>query len=272
MDTIEHNKKAHNNVAKTYNIKHTEIYNEYEQNRLEELIKKIITYSWKKQPKVLDVWAGTWNLTNYFLKNNCFVTASDVSEKSLDFLKNRFNEFKNSLNTKIIDSENLPFEDNTFDITATYSVLHHIPDYLNTVNEMIRVTKPWGFIFIDHEANENKYNPDEILKEYNSLTKQTRFEHIIKLIETKELFTFDFIKTVFIKLFINKRYEREWDIHVWLDDKIEWNKIKLILEKNNCQIVEENNYLLYIPKISVREYLDYAKKCNDTKYLIIQKK
>lgn len=269
---IKHNKVAHDKMAKKYNLKHTEIYNEYEQNRLCELIKEIIKISWKNNTKVLDVWAWTWNVTNFFLQNNCNTTASDVSQKSLELLKERFIKYSDDLETKLILNENLPFKDNTFDIIATYSVLHHIPDYLITVKEMIRVTKSWWLIFIDHEANDNNYNPDKYLSEYNKIVKQTRFEHIKKLFKTWELFSFIFLKTIFIKLFINKRYEREWDIHVWKDDHIEWDKIKKIILDNSCEIIEEKDYLWYIPKISLENFQKYASKCNNTKYLIFRKK
>jgi len=269
---IKHNIKAHNKIASKYNIKHTEIYNDYEQNRLSKVIKNIITMYWKDDIRVLDVWSGTWNLTHFFLSNNCNVTSSDVSQKSLDILNDRLIKYKKNLNTKLIINKNLPFKDNSFDIIATYSVLHHIPDYLNTIKEMIRVCKPKWLIYIDHEANYNKYNPDKILSEYNLLVKQTFFEHIKKLFKTKELFTFAFIKTIFIKLFINKKYEREWDIHVRRDDYIEWEKIKKIISDNNCEIIDEKDYLLYIPKISIKQFKEYSEKCNNTKYLIFRKK
>lgn len=267
------NSLAHDKIAKKYNLKHTEIYNDYEQNRLSKLIKKILQSIWNNTNiKVLDVWSWTWNLTNFFLQNWCNVVASDVSNKSLDLLKQKFINYIEKLDTKLIENHNLPFIDNTFDIVVIYSVLHHIPDYLYTVKEMIRVAKKWSLIFIDHEANENRYNPDSILSEYNKVVEQTKLEHIKKLFKTWELFTFSFVKTIFIKLFINKKYEREWDIHVWSDDYIEWDKIKELLKVNNCEIIEEKDYLLYIPKISVDKFEEYATKCTNTKYLIFRKK
>lgn len=267
---IKHNEKIHDKLFKTYNLKHSEIYNKFEQKRLSEVVNNIVESTRKNEPKVLDVGAGTGNLSLKFLKLKCEVTASDVSKNSL-FLLRELSGNNNYLKLAIIKNKELPFKDNQFDIVCTYSVLHHIPDYEFTVQEMIRVTKPGGFIYIDHEANENKWKLDSYLKEYYRKTKQTKIEHLIKLIKTKELFTFDFIKTVFIKLLVNKRYQREGDIHVWHDDHIDWRKIFNLIKKNNCELFEKTDYLMYKPKGGMQLYNSFKNKCTDTKYVIVKK-
>ena len=270
FDNIKHNQTQHDKVALTYNSKHSEIYNIYEQNRLEKNLDFCIKYiDCNSIIKILDFGAGTGNLCRIFLEKGCSVTACDVSQKSLNVLKDKLHSY--NLNAVLYNGLKLPFDDNIFDITATYSVLHHIPDYISAVKEMIRVTKKGGLIYIDHEANNNKWNPPVKLKEYNSLTKQTAFEHIRKLYISKELFNFDFLKTVFIKFFINKKYQREGDIHVWKDDHIEWNKIKELIIEEKCEIFKEENYLMYKPKVGLEIYEKYSKLTNDTKLIVIKK-
>lgn len=44
--------------------------------------------------------------------------------------------------------EQLPFEDNTFDIVICYTVLEHVQDYKKAVSEMLRVLKPGGKIYV----------------------------------------------------------------------------------------------------------------------------
>lgn len=266
-DHIKHNTTAHDKIAGIYNIKHSEIYNDLEQNRLDAVVIDIIEKTGKKSIEVLDVGAGTGNLTKKFIKNNCIVTACDVSKESLALLQKELDS--ENLKTVLYDGKQLPFADGLFDVVATYSVLHHIPDYFFAIEEMIRVAKEGGLIYIDHEANENKWSPDEKLKEYYKLIKQTKIEHFRKLLKTKELFTFDFIKTIFIRLF-NSRYQREGDIHVWPNDHMEWEKIKEIL-KTSCEILEENDYLLCRTKKDQELYNKYSKTCTDTKYLIAKK-
>jgi ubiquinone/menaquinone biosynthesis C-methylase UbiE len=264
---IRSNRTAHDNVAESYNAKHFEIYNSFEQRRLAQLVDKLTRLLPQDKLYVLDFGAGTGNLTKLFLANNCSVVASDVSPKSLAALQREVTHA--SLKTVVLHGDSIPFADDTFDITATYSVLHHIPDYLAAVKEMVRVTKSGGLIFIEHEANENKWKPSEELQQYYALTKQTLPEHIVKLYRTGELFTFDFIKGVLIRLY-DKRYQREGDIHVWPDDHIEWQKIFDVCQ-NTCRLIEQRDYLLYKPKISVEEYEKFATTCSDMKYAILQK-
>lgn len=269
---FDRNKDIHDKVYKTYNLKHAEIYNDYEQSRLKDLIQETVDLVGKpaQEVKVLDVGAGTGNLARKYLDIGCEVTASDVSAKSLDLLE-KLSGSPQNLAKHVIEGDTLDFLDNTFDIVCTYSVLHHIPDYLKTVREMIRVVKPGGYVYIDHEANSFFYEPDEKLKEYKSETKQTTLEHILKLHRTRELYTFDFFKAAFIKSFINKRYQREGDIHVWKDDHIEWDKISAIVKESGAKIFREVDYLMYRPKGGLDLYREYSSECSDTKYMIIQK-
>jgi ubiquinone/menaquinone biosynthesis C-methylase UbiE len=69
-DSIKHNKEAHDTIAKVYDLKHAEIYNEVEQQRLNETIKDLILlFRGKDTPQVLDFGAGTGNLSLKFLHN-----------------------------------------------------------------------------------------------------------------------------------------------------------------------------------------------------------
>jgi len=47
----------------------------------------------------------------------------------------------------------LPFDDNTFDVTCSFKVLAHIPDIEKALSEMARVTKPGGMVLAE------LYNP-----------------------------------------------------------------------------------------------------------------
>jgi ubiquinone/menaquinone biosynthesis C-methylase UbiE len=49
-----------------------------------------------------------------------------------------------------IDSIQLPFGDNEFDIVSAFNVTHHIPNWKDALTEMLRVLKPCGyFAYVD---------------------------------------------------------------------------------------------------------------------------
>jgi len=99
------NKNNHDKIAKIYEQKHPEIYNIVEQTRLKKIVKEIVDFYRKsssiKRPKVLDLGAGTGNLSKKFLKLNCKVTAVDVSHKMLEQLQKKLKNGK-YLETRII--------------------------------------------------------------------------------------------------------------------------------------------------------------------------
>ncbi len=227
----------------------SETFNRFEQARIGRMISKVVDLlplkGWK--PKALDVGAGmTGNLSLKFLDRGCEVVAADISAdclKSLNFLA------KNDRNLieVMVTSRNLPFLDERFDIVAAYSVLHHIPDYLHTVKEMLRVARKGGLIFIDHEAKRDRYFPEGYLREYYSLSERT-----VRIRGTG----------------VNRKSN---EIHVYPDDHIEWERIKDIVKNFGCEIIYEKDYLLYQPKLGLDRYNEFKGKCSDMKTVIIRK-
>ena len=57
-------------------------------------------------------------------------------------------------------------DDNHLDLVAVYSVLHHVPDYLKIIEEMIRVSKPGGVLYIDHEVSPSYWNQSKEYKDF----------------------------------------------------------------------------------------------------------
>ncbi len=59
--------------------------------------------------------------------------------------------FEGGAHTVVGDAEDLPFEDNTFDVAIMDAVLEHIPDVSKAFTEVARVLKPSG-VFIGYSA------------------------------------------------------------------------------------------------------------------------
>jgi ubiquinone/menaquinone biosynthesis C-methylase UbiE len=92
---------------------------------------------------MLDVGCGTGS--SLAIYEGCFETYTgiDLSPRSIELARNRFPQH----DWRVGDACQLPFADDSFDLVAFSSVLHHIPDFSAAVVEARRVLKPGGVVF-----------------------------------------------------------------------------------------------------------------------------
>jgi len=263
---IRNNQKAHNRLAEKYHDRHPEIYNELEQNRLHEsLIQASVLIKTESAEKIaLDFGCGDGNLTNHLLSLNFTVVAADVAVKFLRLVNKLFGPTP-KLKTFVLNGQNLAgLNDNSFDLIALYSVLHHLPDYLEILPELWRVTKKGGIIYLDHEVNENYWQRPTLLTEFYEQAGRNRKKSILKRLSPNNLFN------KFRRL-LDPKFEPEGDIHVFPDDHIEWDKIKAILTGLGGEVVLENDYLLTSKNDQRGAFEKFQDKVADMKVLIIRK-
>jgi len=258
-----------NSAPDRYEYLHSEIFNPVEQNRLRSTlcaaIKAVRTSS--KPLNALDYGCGSGNLTRHLIEFGINTVSTDISEGFLSLVERKF--FQTGLSTvlKVNGSDLSNVASGRFDLAATYSVLHHVPDYLYIVKEMCRVLKPGGVIYIDHEVNESYYERPE---EYVEFLRKARpiinlKRCLLLLLDVKGY------KHIFRRL-VNPRYKREGDIHVWPDDRIEWNKIEQLLIAEGFEIILKQDYLLYKSCYNLDVYNEYKDKCADEMVLVARKK
>jgi ubiquinone/menaquinone biosynthesis C-methylase UbiE len=157
---IARNVRAYDAVASTYDASHPEIFNPVEQARLASAVRDVLAACARAGdvPRVLDVGAGTGNLSAHFIAAGAEVVSADVSSGCLRVLSDRFRGTERHA-VQLIDGRTLGvFADATFDVAACYSVLHHVPDYLTLVAEMARVVRPGGLVYIDHERHDASWH------------------------------------------------------------------------------------------------------------------
>jgi ubiquinone/menaquinone biosynthesis C-methylase UbiE len=145
---------VHRFEAKYYELLHPEVYSEREQNRINKQLKTIDMRITNNKHIALDIGAGTGNLTGKLLQLGYKVTATDISPEMCTILKKKYRAYlPNQL--RIVNSpiEELVFSIGEFDLIATYSVLHHLPDYVEALKTLTKYLKIGGVIYIDHEAS-----------------------------------------------------------------------------------------------------------------------
>ena len=116
--------------------------------------------------KILDVGCGVGATACYIAKKyNVQVTGIDKSERMIQQATKRVikRKFTDLVELRVADATNLPFEDNSFDIVMTESVLSFIENKQKAIEELVRVTKPAGYLGLNESLLLEKNPPKEIL-------------------------------------------------------------------------------------------------------------
>jgi ubiquinone/menaquinone biosynthesis C-methylase UbiE len=260
---IERNIAIHDKVARKYDALHGEIFNEVEQARLRRTLTaaRDAVRTGRTPLRALDFGCGSGNLSRHLLALDLEVTAADVSPGFLDLVRSRYPSQR--LATHLMKDGDLSgLEDGSFDLIATYSVLHHIPDYLAACAELARLCRPGGVIVIDHEATEEHWQGDPVYRAFQKAA--LRFDW------KKFLTPSNYVHRV--RRIFNPRHSNEGDIHVWADDHIEWTKIKDLMARAGFDAVLEEDYLLNRKLYRPEVYQRYLGRCTDTKAMIFRKR
>ena len=96
-----------------------------------------------QQIRVLEVGCGTGQSRRIYQRFLDFHVGLDLSDRAVQVAAGRFPDSR----WMRTDACRLPFADESFDIVAFSSVLHHIPDYQPAIKEALRVLKPGGWAF-----------------------------------------------------------------------------------------------------------------------------
>ncbi len=95
---------------------------------------------------VLNIGCGFGATSIEALEEGARVCSIDISEKSLQYLDNRVQElgYENRHESYVMDAEHTTFADNTFDVVMGNSILHHLQNFNQSIDEVLRVLKPGG--------------------------------------------------------------------------------------------------------------------------------
>lgn len=108
--------------------------------------------------EVVDIGCGTGILSLLALKEGASkVTCGDLSEYMLSQCRNKITAqgYESSqVDFRIVDAEDLPFNDNSFDIAFSSMVLGLVPNQSKVITEMGRVIRPGGVIGIAIQGTE----------------------------------------------------------------------------------------------------------------------
>jgi SAM-dependent methyltransferase len=98
--------------------------------------------------KVLDVAAGTGNSSIPAAQTGAEVTASDLTPELLDAGRARAEAAGVALDWQVADAENLPFDDESYDVVMSSIGVMFAPHHQEAADNMVRVCKPGGTIAV----------------------------------------------------------------------------------------------------------------------------
>ncbi|WP_292387562.1 class I SAM-dependent methyltransferase [Methanosarcina sp. UBA5] len=108
-----------------------------------------------EEMRILEVGCGSGAFTTFAAKAIGIkgeVYALDIQPKMLMQLKKKLSrpENRDIINIKLVegDAHKLPFDDNSFDVVYTVTVLQELPDKNKALKEMKRVLKPGGILAV----------------------------------------------------------------------------------------------------------------------------
>jgi ubiquinone/menaquinone biosynthesis C-methylase UbiE len=128
-----------------------EYFNEIEEHRyrVEPEIHSFAQFTRFRGKKVLEVGVGAGTDFLQWVRSGALAHGIDLTEKGVEHVKRRLALYGlTAQDVKVGDAENIPYGDNEFDLVYSWGVIHHSPNTIRALEEIIRTTKPGGHIKI----------------------------------------------------------------------------------------------------------------------------
>ena len=143
------NTRYHDAAAESYDSKWGIDFGPIGQSQVREKMRKALgEIPDRPFEEALEIGAGTGYFSLNLLQLGLVkrVTATDISPGMLATLSASAGELDVPAETVLTEAEELPFDDESFDLVLGHAVLHHIPDLQRAFSEFRRVLRPGGAI------------------------------------------------------------------------------------------------------------------------------
>ena len=204
------------------------IHDKYSTNKMGLANWYFTIYKVENGMRILELGCGTgtmWTEHKDVINMCSYIVLSDLSEGMLAEAKNKIGAFQN-VEYKIIDIQEIPFDDDYFDIVIANYMLYHVPDIDKAVSEVSRVLKKGGYFYAG-TAGENGIM-ETIVK---ILGVDLTYENTFSLENGKEK-----LEPYFSRIDI-KRYEDSLEV-TNIDDLMDYIYSGITF-KNACKMSEE---------------------------------
>jgi len=101
-----------------------------------------------KTGKILELGSGNgdfWEKNYRSLNESVHLTVSDFSSGMVQLMQAKFKD--SNVDVMEIDIQDIPFEDNAFDVIIANAMLYHVPNLEQALQEVNRILKPGGLFY-----------------------------------------------------------------------------------------------------------------------------
>lgn len=151
----EVNTRYHDVAAHHYDVKWGIDFGEIGRRQVIAKVAKALGGSPGRYERALEIGAGTGYFTLNLMSAGIVweATCTDISPGMLETLSANAQRLDLDVKTVPADAEDLPFEDQSFDLVLGHAVLHHIPDLERAFGEFRRVLRPGGTLLFAGEPS-----------------------------------------------------------------------------------------------------------------------
>lgn len=121
--------------------------------------------------KILELGCGTgvfWYKNAPNINSSWDITLSDFSKGMIKSTKERLKEIDNKFVYEEIDVQDIPYEDESFDVIIARNMLYFVPDIEKALCEIERVLRKGGVFYVTTNAHEAMSELNELMEKFDS--------------------------------------------------------------------------------------------------------
>lgn len=119
--------------------------------------------------QALDIATGGGHTALKFAPYVAHVTVTDITPRMLEKAEAFITEQVDNVSFKVADAEDLPFEDETFDLVTCRIAPHHFPDAAKFVREVARVLKTGGLFMLQDQLLPEDKSVADVIESFEKL-------------------------------------------------------------------------------------------------------
>jgi len=160
----------------------------WELGRPRSVLVKLVESGRVMPSKALDLCCGTGTNPVYLTEKGFNVTALDISDKAVEYAKEKAHKARVDINLLVGDFLNLPFKSEEFDFAFDFGCFHHveIKNRITYIKGVYRVLKPKGTYFLvcfsyKNGPAWNHFRREQIVELFEDHFEIERIKHISSL-------------------------------------------------------------------------------------------